>query len=462
MLASIAWAGSVKFDMNEEYMVLAGGTSGDGTKLVQVTTYGKNDKQALEKAKMYAVAAAIFRGIQAGNGANETPSLTPDQAASYYNNKAYFDEFFNSDRYLQFVNFTNSDMPTGANNMQTKKGRKVTIFAQIMHVNLRKQLEADGIIKPLAASLNNGGNPPLVVIVPETGWCKKKGYIKPDGDIDFKRAFEMDDDLRDCISTMVEILTNNTSEFEFTSAEKLLDEISARQARKNVGYGSTQDNVTSMQHSDLDELSAVIPSDLMIELSVDRLPRGGRTSYKFRMTTHDSSSLSEVHASAPYETDPTAYPASKMIVTGINNLMDGWMTKVQKHFEVIDKKGREGQIELLVAEDSPVTLHSRFTVDGDKYQLSEIIDAWMDDNCVDGVYNTTGGTPTQRIYSKARIPLKGAASGLSKKKKEVKQDAEGFCNNLSRHLKSQYGIESRVIKQALGKATIYIGVPDED
>lgn len=46
---------------------------------------------------------------------------------------------------------TTDGVPSGQDRLKVKKGYKVAIYVQVMFDNLRKKLEADGIVKSLSS-----------------------------------------------------------------------------------------------------------------------------------------------------------------------------------------------------------------------------------------------------------------------------------------------------------------------
>jgi len=131
------------------YEVESLGVGQDGTKLVKIWGYSKKAHVAVMEAERNAVAAAIFRGYPAGNGAAATPALCSDHSC-FENNRKFFDEFFKpGGKYLQFVNRTNDGMPGGRDRIKMKKGYKVAVKASVAHRNLREYLEQEGLIKSL-------------------------------------------------------------------------------------------------------------------------------------------------------------------------------------------------------------------------------------------------------------------------------------------------------------------------
>lgn len=123
----------------------------DGTKFIKVWGFGKKVDIAVMEAKKNAVAACIFRGLPACSTAMATPALCTDPNAGT-THQDYFNNFFTTGgTYLNFVNLTTDGIPSGQDRRQVKGGYKVAIYVQVMHDNLRRQLEADGIIKGLSS-----------------------------------------------------------------------------------------------------------------------------------------------------------------------------------------------------------------------------------------------------------------------------------------------------------------------
>lgn len=132
------------------YEIQSLGVGQDGTKLLKVWGYGKKPHDALFEAEKNTVAAVIFRGIPAGNGAAATPPIL--SVDGYEKNAVFFDDFFKAGgMYLSFINVTTDGIPGGTDRVKMKKGYKVNISASVNHTALRKYLEEKGIAKKLDA-----------------------------------------------------------------------------------------------------------------------------------------------------------------------------------------------------------------------------------------------------------------------------------------------------------------------
>lgn len=139
----------ILYNSQYNYEVEPVGVGQDGTKVFKVWGYGKKIEDAVMNAKEAAVAACIFKGLPGGNGSALTPAICTEPNAEV-KNADYFEKFFEvGGKYLQFISVTNDGAPAGEDRLKIKKGYKVAIYVQVMYNNLRKQLEADGIVRKL-------------------------------------------------------------------------------------------------------------------------------------------------------------------------------------------------------------------------------------------------------------------------------------------------------------------------
>jgi len=138
------------YDSQYNYELACLGVGNDGTKLLKVWGYGKKVDNAIYDAKRTSVAAVIFRGVPAGNGAAPTPSLLP--VDGYEQHMDFFDDFFkDGGMYLSFVNLTTDGTPGGSDNIKMSHGYKVAVSASINFNELRKYLQDKGVVKRLDA-----------------------------------------------------------------------------------------------------------------------------------------------------------------------------------------------------------------------------------------------------------------------------------------------------------------------
>ena len=153
------------------------------------------------------------------------------------------------------------------------------------------------------------------------------------------------------------------------------------------------------------------------------------------------------------QTEATDAPVEILLDRAVQDVKSTFASKIQKYFEDTYTKGRNARILLKRWEDAFVDFESEVTYGDQEAELGEVIQVWMNDNCVGGQFNLINATDNTLDFNPARIPVRG--KNLAGK--EVPIDAAGFVRNLSKWLKSQYGIESRVLPKGLGEAWLVIG-----
>lgn len=132
-----------------DYEVECMGTGRDGTQLIKVWGYGRNANKAIDQAKKNAVHAVIFRGITAGQpGCMQRPLAT--RAGTEQQHRTYFDAFFkDGGKYLNYVALTTDGSIDPKDRLRVGRDYKIGVVVTVMHAQLRKELEAAGVIPAL-------------------------------------------------------------------------------------------------------------------------------------------------------------------------------------------------------------------------------------------------------------------------------------------------------------------------
>src|SRR5690554_334654 len=76
------------------------GASVEGTILLEVVSYGKRADIAMEEAQKKAFYILLFRGVP---GSQQPKPLVEDEIESYQQHRAFYDEFFQQQRYRTFL-----------------------------------------------------------------------------------------------------------------------------------------------------------------------------------------------------------------------------------------------------------------------------------------------------------------------------------------------------------------------
>ena len=122
--------------------------TGDNGCIVTVQESGNTIQQASDKAAKKVIYEALFNGIpgSSSNRISEIKPLVPD-ASIRSNSKEYFNLFFSSGDYRNYVEILDDVMPVI---VKTANGYKVTVTVVVKKELLRKKLENDDIIKSLS------------------------------------------------------------------------------------------------------------------------------------------------------------------------------------------------------------------------------------------------------------------------------------------------------------------------
>ena len=131
------------------YEIVSMGTGSQGTDLIKVYSYAKNEKNAIELAKENAVHGVLFKGIAGSNGTYSQPALVKPQEKD--NNQDFFDAFFDNGTYQRYVSLSSDGTVDPKDRMKVGKEYKIGIIVSVNKADLRKYLESEGIIRGLGS-----------------------------------------------------------------------------------------------------------------------------------------------------------------------------------------------------------------------------------------------------------------------------------------------------------------------
>ncbi|NOR28336.1 MAG: hypothetical protein GQ540_07395 [Lutibacter sp.] len=129
------------------------GIGKQGSKLVKVWSYSKNPKHAISRAMKNAVHGIIFKGY-AGGGTGCTPSKAlVGSATKVEEHASFFDAFFlDGGEYLKYVSAaTDGNIGPGDRLKVSRREYKIGVVVNVLHGQLRKRLEEEGILRGLSS-----------------------------------------------------------------------------------------------------------------------------------------------------------------------------------------------------------------------------------------------------------------------------------------------------------------------
>lgn len=148
----IARAKADKATQEWRYEIECAGVGADGTYLIKVWSYSKKPNVAIEQAKKNAVHGVVFKGFAGGGRGCTSQKPLANSPAIEQEKYDFFQTFFaDGGKYMQYVSVTNDGAVDAADRMKVGKEYKVGVVVTVMKDQLRKDLEAAGVIKGLSS-----------------------------------------------------------------------------------------------------------------------------------------------------------------------------------------------------------------------------------------------------------------------------------------------------------------------
>tara|TARA_Y100000996_G_scaffold396347_1_gene362351 strand:+ start:455 stop:997 length:543 start_codon:yes stop_codon:yes gene_type:complete len=151
--------GSTRKNFVWNYELMCTGVGNTDVEVVKCFSFGKNFKKARDKVRMDAVHGALFKGIS-GSSKSLASGCEPKRPIinliSYQDERDWFDEFFVSGAYLQYVNITNNAQVPASDIVKLKRGGyKVGFTLTIKFEELKKRMIEEGFSRSLVEGFNN-------------------------------------------------------------------------------------------------------------------------------------------------------------------------------------------------------------------------------------------------------------------------------------------------------------------
>lgn len=294
---------------------------------------------------------------------------------------------------------------------------------------------------------------PKVMVVPEEAFCINKGYVREAADgspmADYTRAM-LDNDVLDVINSFENIMAGYG--FELTNLSQTLDELKEDEALTGVLTAKDDGMVVE---DDLDRLSRVAGADILVKVAPRISAYGPEQRLELRVSSIDCASKKALLAFGPVS-KTSAGSVSMLLRAAVSDNIETFAMGLNRYFEQLKTKGREGTIFVKVAETCPLNLESTVTYRGEEGELADLIQMWVADNAVRGAF--TGGK-TSRYAMKldqVRFPLTGKAAFGRVKALSM----EDFVKTGLTALLGQYDISVSTHAVGIGKVYLTLGKKD--
>ena len=289
---------------------------------------------------------------------------------------------------------------------------------------------------------------PTIMILPSDNWCEMRYFMTTYDNQgtkvktpDYQLAFQQDTEIGPVISKVGGLLT--ALNYSIKDAEQEIKNINLRTAEDNVTYSKTSG--ASLIESPLDLLKRRIKSDVLIQISWQLNKESSGRSATFNLEAFDTYTSKRI-ASSTGTTIASSDPipvileqAVKERITEFDALMVKWYANQQTH-------GREIILTIRCWDNWENDLETEYGGE----ELTDCIQDWLKNHCVDGNYNLSDGTETFAQFEQVRIPLFDERGNAL--------DARGFATQLRKYLsKPPYNIMAKVMQRGLGEAILVLG-----
>lgn len=294
---------------------------------------------------------------------------------------------------------------------------------------------------------------PTLMVMPSDAWCYQNGYMKEiaDGEgsakqiPDYEEALRSNMDLKLAIAKINDMMAERG--FPLKDLEQQVKLIAQQTAEQNI---VTSKSGNELAESPIDNLLRVAKADIIIELTWDIKEQGPKRTLSYILEGKDSYTGKSIGGSNGTSSPSFSADVSVLLEEAVVAHIDNFNNRLQSYFDDLFSNGREVSLEIRVFADNAagIDLESEVGPDGD--ELSEVIDAWMAENTVQGRFSKLGSSENYVAYEQVRIPLYNT--------KGVAMDTEAFARQLRNYLRKEpFNIPVKVLNRGLGKCILVLG-----
>lgn len=297
---------------------------------------------------------------------------------------------------------------------------------------------------------------PTIMVVPADAFCERYGYVQQANAMgqnvsfpDYSRAMKENADIRTLVAAMADFMAKN--DFPIQSLEQELKRLQTEDAELAMMTG--KNSGAEVDETPLERLRRSAKADIILDLDYEVHRIGPQKQVTFNLQAIDAYSSKIISGNTGASTAANV-PLTSLLEECVLSFKDNFLSGLQHYFDDLFANGREISITLLRYNNCPVDFEEEYEVNGEEYELAEIIEAWMADNTVEGRFTTAAKSANRLRFNQVRIPL--YAQNMNGR--DVAIDAEAFVKPLVRMLKkAPYKLTVGSAPRGLGDVWITIG-----
>ena len=297
---------------------------------------------------------------------------------------------------------------------------------------------------------------PTIMVVPADAFCERYGYVQQANAMgqtvsspDYARAMKENADIRTLVAAMADFMAKN--DFPIQSLEQELKRLQTEDAELAMMTG--KNSGAEVDETPLERLRRSAKADIILDLDYEVHRIGPQKQVTFNLQAIDAYSSKIISGNTGASTAANV-PLTSLLEECVLSFKDNFLSGLQHYFDDLFANGREISITLLRYNNCPVDFEEEYEINGEPYELAEIIEAWMADNTVEGRFTTAAKSANRLRFNQVRIPL--YAQNMNGR--DVAIDAEAFVKPLVRMLKkAPYKLTVGSAPRGLGDVWITIG-----
>lgn len=290
---------------------------------------------------------------------------------------------------------------------------------------------------------------PTLMVVPSDAWCKEHGFEQA---FDNQGTSEMIPDYKAAVSSSKE-LNAAISKINILMADRGFPLKDLQQNVKSISNLSAEDRLirsktsgASITESPLDRLRRTAKADIILEIDWTVNTVGPKSSVTYNLRALDAYSNKQIAGAEGTGKGSFSAELPVLLEEAVQDHMDVFVERLQAHFDDLLTNGREVVLDMRIFDTSTVDFEKEYN----GYELNEVIDNWLADNCVNHRFSKSDATETMILYEQVRIPLY-KTNGMA-------QDTYGFARELARFLSAApYNIPVKTINRGLGRCLLIFG-----
>ena len=290
---------------------------------------------------------------------------------------------------------------------------------------------------------------PTLMVMPSDAWCNAHGYMQTYDNQgtkeeipDYKAAVSKDQQLNAVISKINTLMADRG--FPLKDLQQNVRSVSSLSAENRlITSKSSGANITE---SPLDRLRRTAKADIILYVDWMVNNVGPKHSVTYNLVAKDA--YSDMQVAGAEGTGKGSFSAELPVLLeeAVQDHMDVFVERLQAHFDDLLTNGRSIVLDMEVFDGTDVDFEKEY----DGFELNEIIDKWLHDNCVNHRFSKSDATETMILYEQVRIPLY-KANGMA-------QDTYGFARDLARFLSAApYNIPVKTVNRGLGRCLLIFG-----